>query len=391
METIADMNVLYDAFRAAMKSSAWKEEPQRFETDFLSQITKLQKELEERTYRTLPGTEFTLHERGKIRHIHGSRMRDRVVRHALCDNIIGPALQPYLIYNNGASQIGKGVDFSRRMFEQDLHNYWLKHRTNEGYVGFIDLSKFYDNIQHDKAKDAVCSKIDDFSAWLLSGIIDTFQIDVSYMSDEEYEGCLERKFNSIEYFRTVTPEMKTGKKFMAKSVDIGDQTSQNIGVYFPTPIDNYVTIVRGHRMYGRYMDDMYIIHNNKEVIEETIKGIYRKADELGLFINEKKTRICRLSNTFTYLQFKYFLTDNGRVVKRINPKSVTRERRKLKSYKRLLDKGCMSYDSIKQSYKSWMGRYAKYMSKKQIQNMKALYKSLFKEDPRWKKDRKGTR
>lgn len=391
METIADMNVLYDAFRASMKSSAWKEEPQRFETNFLSEITALQRELENRTYKTLPGTEFTLHERGKIRHIHGGRMRDRVVRHALCDNVIGPALHPYIIYNNGASQTGKGVDFARRMFEQDLHNYWLEHRTNEGYVGFIDLSKFYDNIQHDKAKEAICPKIDEFSAWLLSGIIDTFKIDVSYMSDEEYAGCLQRKFNSIEYFETVTPKMKTGDKYMAKSVDIGDQTSQNIGVFYPTPIDNYATIVCGHRRYGRYMDDIYIIHHDRAVIERTIAGITQKATELGLFINEKKTRICKLSDTFTYLQFKYFLTDTGKVVKRINPKSVTRERRKLKSYKHLLDRGEMSYDSIKQSYKSWMGRYAKYMSKKQVQNMKALYKQLYKEDPRWKKDRKGTR
>ncbi|MBR4540567.1 MAG: hypothetical protein IKO54_00145 [Lachnospiraceae bacterium] len=83
METVTDMNVLYDAFRASMKSSAWKEEPQRFETDFLSELVALHNELSDRTYQTLPGTEFTQHERGKIRHIHGNRMRDRVVRHAV--------------------------------------------------------------------------------------------------------------------------------------------------------------------------------------------------------------------------------------------------------------------------------------------------------------------
>lgn len=172
---------------------------------------------------------------------------------------------------------------------------------------------------------------------------------------------------------------------MEKSVDIGDQTSQNIGIYFPTPIDNYATIVRGHRRYGRYMDDIYIIHHDKEYIKETFEGIRKKASELGIFINDKKTRICRLSDTFVYLQFKYFLTDTGKVVKRINPKSVTRQRRKLKSYKRLYDKGGIDYESIKQSYKSWMGSYARHMSKKQIKNMKSLYYSLFKEDPRWKK------
>ena len=103
METIADMNVLYNAFLASMKGSSWKEEPQRFEIDFLSELTALQDELLSRTYVSSKGSEFTLNERGKIRHIHGGRMRDRVVRHALCDNILAPALDPYLIYNNGAS------------------------------------------------------------------------------------------------------------------------------------------------------------------------------------------------------------------------------------------------------------------------------------------------
>ena len=132
------MNLLYDSFLASMKGSAWKEEPQIFERDFLTEIVKLKHELDTRTYVTSQGVEFTLNERGKIRHIHGVKIRDRVVRHALCDGELNGALKPYLIYNNGASQKGKGIKFTRDMFEKDLHNYWLKNRTNEGYVGFID-------------------------------------------------------------------------------------------------------------------------------------------------------------------------------------------------------------------------------------------------------------
>lgn len=226
------MNVLYDAYRASMKSSPWKEEPQRFETDFLSNLTALHNELKSHTYQTMPGSEFILTERGKVRHIHGGRMRDRVVRHALCDSILTPALAPYIIHNNYASQLNKGIDFARAAFERDLHNYWLEHRTNDGWVCFIDYSKYYDNIQHQKAKDKICPKLDDDASWLLSEIIDNFCVDVSYMSNEEYDGCLDRKFNSVEYYEHIPDEAKTGEKFMAKSVDIGDQVSQSVGVSF---------------------------------------------------------------------------------------------------------------------------------------------------------------
>lgn len=382
---IADLNVLYDAFLASMKGSAWKEEPQKFEINFLSEIIKLKQELETREYKTMPGSEFTLNERGKIRHIHGGRMRDRVVRHALCDSVLDEALQPYLIYNNSASQKGKGVSFAREMFERDLHNYWLKHRTNDGYVGFVDFSKFYDNIRHDRAKEMVSARVDEFSGWLFGQIVDTFQIDVSYMDDEEYADCMNQRFDSVKYHESIPGELRTGQKFMAKSVDIGDQVSQDIGIFYPARIDNYAKIVRGAKMYGRYMDDIYIIGETKEYIESVIHGIADQADKLGIYINHKKTRIVKLSKTFKYLQIKYRLSDSGKVIKRINPKSVTRERKKLKAYKRLFDRGKMMYGDIEQAYKSWMGDHARIMSKEQIKNMKQLYKQLFGKEPRWKK------
>ncbi len=384
---ITDMNVLYDAFLSSMKGSAWKEEPQKFEIDFLSEITKLKQELETREYRTLPGSEFTLNERGKVRHIHGGRMRDRVVRHALCDAVLGEALKPYLIYNNSASQKGKGVDFARRMFEKDLHNYWLKHRSNDGYAGFVDFSKFYDNIRHDKVKEMVLPRVDEFSGWLFGQIVDTFRIDVSYMDDEEYAECMDKRFDSVKYYENISEELRTGQKYMAKSADIGDQVSQDIGIFYPVQIDNYAKIVRGVKMYGRYMDDIYIIGETKEYVESVIQGIAEQANSLGIFINERKTRIVKLSQTFKYLQVKYSLLESGKVAKRINSKSVTRERRKLKAYKRLFDKGNIEYGAIEQAYKSWMGSHVPIMSKNQVKNMKQLYRELFGKEPEWKKQK----
>ena len=384
MIPIGDLNRLYDAFIASMKGSAWKDEPQHFEIDFLSEIVALKHELENRTYVTLPGSEFELNERGKLRHIHGARMRDRVVRHSLCDGELSPALKPFLIYNNGASQKGKGLTFSRRMFEKELHNYWLEHRSNDGYIGFVDFSKFYDNIQHDKVREFVYPKIGEEARWLLNEILKTFEVDVSYMTDQQFAECLKAKFNSVWYYENVPMEMRAGKKFMKKAVEIGDQVSQDLGIFFPTPIDNYVKIVRGCKYYGRYMDDLYVICEDRDELKSILEGIKDQADRLGMFVNERKTRIVRLSDSYKYLQLKYTLTDTGKVVKRINPKSVTRERRRLKAYKRLMEAGRMQYADIEQAVRSWMGEYTKLMSKKQIKHMKSLYKELFGREISWK-------
>lgn len=382
---IADLNILYEAYRSSMKGSSWKREPQKFEHNWLEEISSIKKDLESETYHTSHGTEFKLCERGKTRHIHGARMRDRVVRHALCDFVLNPSLKPYLINNNGASQKGKGLSFARKQFEKDLHNYYLKHKTNKGFVGFVDISKFYDNIQHQKIKEFTYPLIPKDTHWLMDEIIRNFEIDVSYMNDEEYSRCLYEKFNSVEYYETIPKLSRTGKKFMKKSVNIGDQVSQDIGVFFPFRIDNYAKIIRRCKFYGRYMDDIYFICQTKQEAYSIIEGITKTAKDIGLFINEHKTRVVPLDSTYKYLQVKYSLNENGKVIKRLNPKSITRERRKLKAYKRLLDRNEIVYADIEQAYKSWMGCYYKLMSKKQIKNLKTLYKELFGKEPKWKK------
>lgn len=384
MEILTDMNVLYDSYKLAMKGSAWKAGPQRFERDYLEEIVKLKKELESGNYKPSPASEFTLNERGHVRHIHGGAMRDRVVEHALCDRVINPAIEPYLIYNNGASQKGKGVSFTRDQFARDLHNYYLEYGDNKGWVGLVDFSKFYDNIRHDKAREMIRPLIDDFSYQVFSTILDTFMVDVSYMDDDEYASCMDRKFNSIDYYDNITREMRTGEKFMAKSLNIGNQISQSIGIFYPTAIDNYATVVKGFRRYHRYMDDIAMIHKDRDYIRETIDEMRLEAKKLGLFINDRKTRIVRMSDTFVFLQRKYFVTETGKVVIRITPRAVTRERRKIKAYKRILDRGIIEYSDAEQAVRSWMGANVKHMSKKQIQNMKELYKEQFGKELRWK-------
>lgn len=129
----------------------------------------------------------------------------------------------------------------------------------------------------------------------------------------------------------------------------------------------------GCKFFGRYTDDTHIISDSKELLMAVLDGVREIAKEYGIIINERKTRICKLSSFYRYLQIGYSLTDTGRVIRKINPKSITRERRKLKAYKRKLDAGTMSYADVENSFKSWLGGNWKSMSRQQISNMSLLY------------------
>jgi hypothetical protein len=295
----------------------------------------------------------------------------------LCDDILLPAVRKKIIYDNGASIKGRGISHSRKRFEVHLRKYYRKH-GNVGYILFGDFSKFYDNIIHEVAKHELLRLFDgdEFVAWLLTLIFDGFKIDVSYMTDEEYSSCMEDTFNKLEY-RLIPKDKLTGEKFMEKSMNIGDQLSQVIGIYYPYRIDNYVKYVRSQKYYGRYMDDLYIMNPSKEELLDILDHIRIIAKGLGIHINEKKTRIVKIGETYRYLQIKYTLTDSGKIIKRINPERVTTMRRKLKKLAVKVENGEVLYENVENMFRSWMGSFHKLLSKQQRQNLIRLYKELF--------------
>ncbi len=376
-EILCDANVLYKAYKASIKGSKWKEATQKYMLNFLRYIFQIQEELLSRTLANGQTREFSLRERGRTRPITSLQTKDRIVRHALCDEILIPEVRKKIIYDNGASLEGRGISHSRKRFEVHLRKYYREY-GNEGYILFGDFSKFYDNIIHEIAKQELLKLFDndEFIDWLLTLIFDGFKIDVSYMTDNEYANCLDGMFNKLEY-RLIPKESFTGEKFMAKSVNIGDQLSQVIGVYYPYRMDNYVKYVRSQKYYARYMDDWYIMNPSKEELLDILNHIRIIAKELGIHINEKKTRIVKIGGTYKYLQIKYTLTENGKIIKRMNSKRVTSMRRKLKKLATKVETGEVSYENIENMFRSWMGSFYKLLSRQQRENLIRLYENLF--------------
>ena len=320
-------------------------------------------------------------------------MADKTINHIICDSILTPALSKYLIYDNGASQKGKGVDFHRRRFEAHLHQYFMKHGTNEGYILLGDFSGYYANIQHGKCLKVLAqfltrsvSNLDElrYTLSLIARIFTTFRIDVSRFTDTEIHAMMDGKVDPTLNLNADAATL-TGQKFLDKGVDIGNQTSQNIGLIYPYRFDNYTKIIAGVKGYGRYTDDFYAISDSREDLLRLLEGLRVIAQEFGIILNERKTRIVKLSSFYRHLQDGYSLTETGRVIRKINPKSITRERRKLKAYKRLLDAGKISYDEVENIFKSWLGGNFHRMSHRQIYNMTELFITLFRRKPRWKK------
>ncbi len=371
-DKFSSADTLYRSFYLAKKDSQWKGSVQSFERYIFLNILRLQRELRSGTYHQLPNSTFMIHERGKPRLIKAQHIRDRVVQRALCDEVLNPLLEPSLIYDNGASIAGKGITFTRNRLQCHLEKFFRKHGAN-GYILKIDFSKFFDNIDHELALKAIAKRIDDPQIMaIVEHIVDSFKIDISNLTEGEAKALENKPFDSLKH-----EEPKEGKRYLRRGMGIGAQVSQTIGIFYPTPVDFYCKVKRQCKYYGRYMDDIYIIHEDKEFLEDVLKGILEVAKELRLFVNPKKTTITPLSRGFTFMKVRYSYTETGHIVKRLTAEAFTRERRRLKTYRRLLDAGRVTRRDVANFYQSFRGAAKRFDSHRSLRNLDRLYNELF--------------
>ena len=151
-EILCDANTLYKAYLASVKTSEWKESTQRVMLNYLTYIFQILDDLRNRTLVNDPTDEFQLNERGKIRPITSLSTKDRIVRHALCDEVLLPQVRRKIIYDNSASIKGRGISHARKRFEIHIQKAYREYGS-DSYILFGDFKKFYDNIIHKIVKN----------------------------------------------------------------------------------------------------------------------------------------------------------------------------------------------------------------------------------------------
>jgi hypothetical protein len=338
---VADADNLCRAFRKAKRGVSWKESVQRFEASLLSNIAALWRKLLAGDSIQSGFVEFTLRERGKVRHIKSVHISERVVQKVLSDEVLTPVLSKPLIYDNGASIKGKGVHFALRRLICHLSRYYRRNKTNEGYAFLLDFKKFFDNIDHG----------------LLFGLIDRRIRDARIRE-------LVRRFVLV---------------FGAgKSLGLGSQISQISAIYYPDKLDHFVKEKLRIKYYRCYMDDMYLIHADKSYLQYCFAEIKKVCAELKITISEKKSRIVKLKDGVVFLKEKYALLESGKVLRIPCKGGALRMCRKLKKFKPLIAAGKMNYADLRTACQSWRGNFRKRFNAHYcILHTGSLYNKLF--------------
>ena len=380
--SIADANNLDESTERARKGTSWKYSVQAFCWFRLRRITALQQALDA-LEADLPGgwephdgAEFFQNERGRVRPITAQTVDDRVLSHCLNDFELIPKIRPYLIHDNGASLKGKGLDFSRQRMRVALERYYRREGTNKGWIYLEDKTKYYDNIPHDKAYETLATFTDnELARKIIRKSLKNAELDMSDLTDVEFEKAKREKVDRVQWRLGNHP--KGGIRMLRKGVNVGDQLSQTIGIVYPWRADNEARIIQGSRYYMRYMDDSADIDSDLERLKRRADAVARVSREAGMFINEKKTVICRIDKGFIWLKHLYRLREDGTVEERILPKSVHTFRRHIRKLKRKVDAGSIPTEEVAGMIRSWLFARRDVMSYPRMRKMELMVLELY--------------
>lgn len=331
---------LLEASKKCKRNVAWKSSTQMYTMNRLMWAASLKEKLDRGIYRPKRYHEFQIHERGKLRVIHSVHISDRVVQKAFNEKVLKPKTYPSLINRNCASQPGKGTKAQLDGLKEDLRRHYRKH-GQKGYILLIDFTNYFGNIDKEI-------------------LIEKLKLD----PDDE------------KLFRAFTKD--------EEGLSLGSEVNQTGAIFYTSGLDHFVKERLRVKGYGRYMDDSYLIHEDKKYIEHCRDEIFRECDKLKIQINPKKVKLIQLSDQFTFLKKRIRLTESGKVTMRPIKDNFKRRRRNLKTQKRLLDEGKMTGSQIETSYKTWRSYAVKNGApKKTIKSMDRLYQSLFGKEEEW--------
>ncbi len=338
LENVADLDTLYTCANACAHGVRWKSSVQRYLANCLRNVMQTHEDLLSGKDIRRGFVEFDIHERGKLRHITSVHISERVVHKALNRVALSPAIWPTLAPGCTANIKGRGTHYAIKRLKGQLARHYQKH-GNAGYVLLVDFSNFFGNINHQAAKNIVDKAIDD----------ERIKAIVYALIDSHGD----------------------------KGLGLGSEPNQILAVSLPSPIDHMLLRTPCVLASGRYMDDLYCIALEKAALWRVLEDIRAECAKLGIIVNEKKTRIVKLSRGFTFLQKRFNYGETGKVIVRPSRAAVTRERRKLKKLAAFVERGEMTRDEALQSYQSWRGSMLKLDARKTVASMDALFKELF--------------
>lgn len=317
-ERVCAFESLYAAHKKARLGKRHKRDVIAFELELAKNLWELKERIESRTYEAGGYYTFMIHD-PKTRQIQALRYGDRVMQHSLCDNVLTPFFEKRLIYDNCACRKGKGTHFGMKRLTGFMRSYFKEHGT-EGWILKLDIHKYFPSIDHGVLLER-----------------------------------LKKVIPARDIYELLEKIVKSYNAESGRGLPMGNQTSQLFALYYLDPADRLIKEKLRIKYYTRYMDDMVLLCSDKEYLRECLRQIRELCEgELRLELNEK-THIFPLKNGVDYLGWHFYLTETGKVIRKLRQSRKKRLKRRIKVLQQEYAAGRKDLEGIKRSIASMQG------------------------------------
>lgn len=273
----------------------------KFELNLEENIFSLFEEIISGKYTLKPSICFVVNKPVK-REIFAADFRDRVVHH-LVYNYISPIFERKFINDAYSCRQGKGVHYGIKRTEHFIRSCSLNYHQN-CYILKVDIKSYFMSINKKLLFDLTISEIKKekdrkrgdlgFSFLLVKELLR-----VIIFSDPT-KNCI------IKGKRKDWNGLPKGKSlFSAENgcgLPIGNLTSQLFGNVYLNKLDHFIKNELKIKYYGRYVDDMLIVHQDKHYLKRVAFEIKNYlARESFLSLHPKKTYLQESSKGVIYL------------------------------------------------------------------------------------------
>ena len=277
---------LYRAYKDARKHKRNKKYQLKFELNLEENLINLRDELINATYKPFPSDCFIIHE-PKMREVFAAHFRDRIVHH-LFYNYTHEIFEKTFIHDSYSCIKNKGTHFGIERLKHHIRSVSAGY-SKPCYVLKIDIKGYFMNINRNTlmklCRNTLDKKKQEFSDYIFVNYLLEVIINANPMNNCNVLGDVEDWIN--------LPEEKS--LFCAKEncgLPIGNLSSQLFSNVYLNVFDQYVKRELKCRHYGRYVDDAYLVSDDRDYLESLIPKISSFLQrELGLEIHQNKTRI----------------------------------------------------------------------------------------------------
>lgn len=278
---------------------------------------------------------ITLISESKYRIIMSEFLADKIVNHFVAKYYLIKYLSPALIDANVATRKAMGGAKGYQLFEKAVNALKLKGKV---YCLKLDMKKYFYNIDHGVLLKLINKKIDDPKVIrILKNILETTNDEyinqrIKQIKNYEIKKIKALNINASEKALKIQEIEALPQYQLNKGLPIGNMTSQILAVYYLNEVDHFIKNKLRIKYYIRYMDDLVILHNDKEYLTKIMDVIKAKISEYKLEIN-KKSQIYDLANGVEFLGYRYIINNNKLIIK-YNQQTIKRISKRLKVLKK---------------------------------------------------------